>query len=147
MAGWRWANLPLPEPHLAGLATGIVLQLVTGWRLVRSAVLGHAIGWPLVLAGVGLALWAVVAAGRVHLARPTGLVAGGPYRFSRNPMYVAWTLIYAGVALAMNTAWPFVILPFVLLWMHLVVVREERELQRRFGAEYRAYVSRTGRYV
>ena len=147
MAGWRWGNVPLPEPHLTGMSAGIVLHLVMGWRLFPSSVVGHTLGWPLVLAGAGLAVWAVGAAGRVDLARPARIVAAGPYHRSRNPMYMAWTLLYAGIALAVNTAWPFALLPAVLLWMHHTVVREERDLAGRFGAAYREYVSRTRRYV
>src|SRR5512132_1228597 len=45
--------------------------------------------WPLILAGLGLAAWAVRAAAEVDLERPNQVVLGGPYGFSRNPMYVA----------------------------------------------------------
>jgi protein-S-isoprenylcysteine O-methyltransferase Ste14 len=54
-------------------------------------------------------------------------------------MYVARTVVYVGVALVANAAWPMLFLPVVLLVTHIVVVREERSLERQFGAAYRSY--------
>jgi protein-S-isoprenylcysteine O-methyltransferase Ste14 len=146
-AGWRWGNVPLPEPHLLGLGVGIVLHVVTAWRLPWPAWVGAAAGWPLVLAGLLLAAWALRAAVDVDLERPDQLVRGGPYAVSRNPMYVAWTLAYVGIACATGGAWLLVLLPAVLLWTHVVVVREERFLEGRFGAAYRSYASGVRRYL
>jgi protein-S-isoprenylcysteine O-methyltransferase Ste14 len=70
----------------------------------------HAFGWPLILAGLWLA---VRAAADVDLERPDQLVRREPYTFSRNPMYVAWTVGYVGVALVANAAWPLLFLPVV----------------------------------
>ena len=99
-------------------------------------------GWPLLLAGLGLAAWAVRAAAGVDLQRPRQLVLHGPYAFSRNPMYVA----YAGIALVANATWPLLLLPGVLP-THVVVVREERFLEGRFGAAYRSYKTSVRRYL
>src|SRR6266545_4584779 len=99
MAAWRWRNVPLPEPHLVGLGTGIALDVIVGGRLFSAAWVGHASGWPLVAAGIGLAAWAVAAAGPVDLERPGTVVASGPYAWTRNPMYLGWSLLYVGVAL------------------------------------------------
>jgi protein-S-isoprenylcysteine O-methyltransferase Ste14 len=109
--------------------------------------MGHALGWPLILAGLGGALWAVSAAGSLDLQRPDQLVVVGPYARSRNPMYVAWTALYLGVSLVLNTAWPPVLLPLVLVWTHVQIRREERDLAGRFGADYREYSLRTRRYL
>jgi protein-S-isoprenylcysteine O-methyltransferase Ste14 len=62
-------------------------------------------------------------------------------------MYVAWTLIYVGVAFVVNTTWPLVLLPAVLLLTHRTVLREEGDQERRFGAEYRDYKDRVRRYL
>jgi protein-S-isoprenylcysteine O-methyltransferase Ste14 len=88
----------------------------------------------------------VRAAADVDLERPDQLVRRGPYTFSRNPMYVAWTVVYVGVALVANAAWPLLILPVVLLVTHIVVVREERSLERRFSTAYRSYQTSVRRY-
>jgi protein-S-isoprenylcysteine O-methyltransferase Ste14 len=76
------------------------------------------------------------------------LVTSGPYRLTRNPMYLALTIAYVGVALAMNLLWPlpFLILP---LWVldRKIIPFEEANLARIFGAEYRAYRARVRRWI
>jgi protein-S-isoprenylcysteine O-methyltransferase Ste14 len=130
-----------------GLGAGILLQIVAPWSLSWPAWIGHACGWPLILAGLWLAAWAVRAAADVNLERPSQLVRRGPYTFSRNPMYLAWTLVYVGIALVAGAAWPLLLLPVVLLATHVVVLREERSLQHRFGAGYRSYKTAVRRYL
>jgi protein-S-isoprenylcysteine O-methyltransferase Ste14 len=78
----------------------------------------------------------------------TALVASGPFRFSRNPLYVAITLIYVGLALLTNAFWVLVLIVPVVLLLHFGVVRrEERYLETKFGDTYRAYRSRVRRYI
>jgi protein-S-isoprenylcysteine O-methyltransferase Ste14 len=89
----------------------------------------------------------VRAAASVNLERPDQLVDNGPYAFSRNPMYVAWTVGYLGIALVAGTAWPLLLLPAVLVVTQVVVQREERSLERRFGAAYRSYKTSVRRYL
>jgi hypothetical protein len=132
---WRWRNIPVPQTHPGGLGAGIVLQVI----VPRVA---------LVLAGVWLGGWAVKAAAEVDLERPSQLVRSGPDAFSRNPMYVAWTLGYLGAALVTDAAWPLLLLPVVLVATNMVVVaREERSLERRFGSAYRSYKAAVRRYL
>ena len=94
----------------------------------------RAVGVPLLLGALALAAWGVLAAAEVDLARPGDLVRRGPYAFSRNPMYVAATAVYVGIALVADAAWPLLLLPAVLLATHLIVTGEERSLEARFGA-------------
>jgi protein-S-isoprenylcysteine O-methyltransferase Ste14 len=78
----------------------------------------------------------------------SALATGGPYHFTRNPMYVGMALLYIGLALVLNTAWPLVFLPLVLLIIDAAVIRrEERYLISAFGEEYRAYCSRVRRWL
>ena len=78
----------------------------------------------------------------------TAIVTSGPFRFSRNPLYVALTLLFLGLTLAFDTWWGIVLLPLILVVMHYgVVVREERYLERKFGEPYRQYRSRVRRYL
>ena len=144
---WRLGNVPLPETHLVGLGVGVLLHLLAPWRLAWPGWVGQATGWPLLLAGVGLGAWAVRSAGEVDLVGPDRLVHQGPYGFSRNPMYVAWSLGYLGVALVAGAVWPLVLLPLVLAATQVVVVREERSLERRFGDAYRSYQASVRRYL
>jgi protein-S-isoprenylcysteine O-methyltransferase Ste14 len=147
MRVWRWRNVPVPEPHLGGLALGILLQIIRRWRLLPAVWLGHAIGWPMLVAGVSLICWSVMAAGDVDVDHPDRLLVGGPYSVSRNPMYIAWTLVYAGLTFVLNTAWPIALLPLVLLLMHLTILREEAVLVARFGDGYLGYKRRVRRYL
>jgi protein-S-isoprenylcysteine O-methyltransferase Ste14 len=144
---WRWGNIPIPEAHLVGLAAGILLQVIRPWGRPWPAWIGHGCGWQLILAGLWLGAWAVRTAAHVDLERPDQLVDSGPYAFSRNPMYVAWTVGYVGAALVAGTAWPLLLLPAVLVVTQVVVLREERSLERRFGAAYRSYKTSVRRYL
>jgi protein-S-isoprenylcysteine O-methyltransferase Ste14 len=144
---WRWGNIPIPEAHLVGLGTGILLQLVAPWSLPWPAWIGHACGWPLLLAGLWLGTSAVRAAADVDLERPNQVVDSGPYAHGRNPMYVAWTLAYVGITNIAGTAWPLLLLPVVLVVTQVVVLREERSLERRFGDPYRNYKTSVRRYL
>jgi len=78
----------------------------------------------------------------------SALATGGPYRFTRNPMYVGMALLYLGLALVLNTVWPLAFLPLVLLLIDTAVIRrEERYLISAFGEEYRSYCSRVRRWL
>jgi protein-S-isoprenylcysteine O-methyltransferase Ste14 len=85
----------------------------------------------------------------VSPSRPaTTIVSSGPYRLSRNPLYVALTLLFIGLTLAFDTWWGFVVLVPVLIVMHFgVVVREERYLTKKFGESYRQYRANVRRYL
>jgi protein-S-isoprenylcysteine O-methyltransferase Ste14 len=70
--------------------------------------------------------------------RPTAaIVKVGPYRFSRNPIYLAFSLFRTGIALVVNDAWILVtLLPAISVMSFVVIPREERYLEARFGEEY-----------
>jgi protein-S-isoprenylcysteine O-methyltransferase Ste14 len=143
----RWGNVPLPEPHLIGLGLGLLGHVVAPWRLPGPAWVGQVGGGAAVIAGTFSVVVAVRAARNVDLGGPEQLVTYGPYRLSRNPMYVGWTLVYIGIGLVVDTAWPFLLLPGVLLATHVGVLREERRLADRFESAYRAYRASVRRYV
>jgi len=141
-------------PLLYGLAlaTGFLLQ----WIAPRSIMPSNArywLGGVLLASGVFLAMWGrrvMKRAGtNVNPTLPsTALVATGPFSFSRNPLYVALTLMYVGLALLANALWVLVWIVPVLVLMHYGVVRrEERYLETKFGDAYRAYRSRVRRYL
>ena len=78
----------------------------------------------------------------------TALVVDGIYRWSRNPLYLAMTLAYVGLAIAAGSAWAIVLLIPLLAVMNICVIsREERYLEREFGDAYRAYKSRARRWL
>lgn len=143
---WRWANIPLPEPHLVGILASGVLHLARPWRLPGSKRLHSCAGWTLVGAGVAISASAVRAASDVDLERPSTLISAGPYAISRNPMYVGWTLLYLGAALVTRNAWMVASLPVVAGITHRDVLREELALERAFGEEYVRYRMLVRRY-
>jgi len=143
---FRSRNFPLPQPHLVGLAAGVVLSALVPRALIAKPWIGHAVGWPLILSGLSLAAWAVAATEAIDMSDPDALVVGGPYALTRNPMYVAWGVIYLGVTFVVNTFWLLVLFPAVLFVTHRVVLREERHMEGRFGALYRRYKSVVRRY-
>ena len=72
--------------------------------------------------------------------RPRVLVASGPFRRTRNPLYLALLLLYTGVALGAGAIGPLALLPAVAVWIHYGVVRREEErLAKLFGGEYFRY--------
>ena len=78
----------------------------------------------------------------------TALMRQGPYAWSRNPQYLAFVAIYVGAALVTNTVWPLLLLaPVLALVVNTVIRREERYLQRMFGASYVAYCRDVGRWL
>jgi protein-S-isoprenylcysteine O-methyltransferase Ste14 len=115
--------------------------------------LWRALGWVVIAGGLVLALSAVATFRRARTSmipnRPaTVLVTSGPYRFSRNPMYVSLILLYTGAALLANTWWPLALLPLVLLALYRsVIVREERYLAEAFAETYAQYRSRVRRWL
>lgn len=100
-----------------------------------------------------LGAWALAALRRANTPADAGsptrsLVTGGPYRFSRNPLYVALMLTYAAFTLLMDSRWMSALLPVLFLLLHFGVVRrEERYLERKFGNGYTAYTSRVRRWL
>ena len=78
----------------------------------------------------------------------TALVTSGPYRFTRNPMYLGFTLMYLGVTFWANTLWPLLFLPLVLFVMHYgVILREEAYMATTFGPAYAEYRARVRRWL
>jgi len=143
----RWKNVPLLEPHMAGILASVVLHLIRPWRIAGSKQLYRGAGWTLVGAGVAISASAVRAASEVDLERPSTLVSSGPYAISRNPMYAGWTLLYLGFALIMRNAWLVASLPAVAGLTHLVVLREEQALEGAFGKNYTRYRKLVRRYL
>jgi protein-S-isoprenylcysteine O-methyltransferase Ste14 len=142
----RWRNVPLPEAHLAGIILGMILDRIVPKQLLWARWLGQLLGWPLIVAGAGLSLWSAAEAGEADISSPEALLTEGPYALSRNPMYLGWTLIQAGIASVSNGFWSFVLLPFVVAYTHLVEIRREEDLlEQEFGEAYREYRRRVRR--
>ena len=145
--GWRWGNVPVPEAHLVLIAIGVVLNVLWPLGINSDATWGRWSAVILMVVGVVLIWWATVAAGRVTMADPDRLVTTGPYGMSRHPMYVAWTLIYLGLVLLLDSAWLLILTPVLAVVVHWEARREERRLVEAFGSDYEEYRSRVRRYL
>jgi protein-S-isoprenylcysteine O-methyltransferase Ste14 len=110
-------------------------------------------GWVLTALGAFVAHWGVFTFWRARTTmlpfKPaSNLVRHGPYRFTRNPMYVGLTIMYVGIALLMNAGWPLVLLPLVVVCIYWFVIREEEKyLAGLFGEEYLEYKRRVRRWI
>ena len=138
----------------AFLALPAVVAFLVPWLLLPSSARFDATGLPIVLVGTGLLFWCVrdfYVTGRGTLAPwapPTHLVAVGPYRVSRNPMYLAVLTILAGLAVGFGSVALSVYAVAVAIAFHLrVVAHEEPWLTRTFGADWLAYRARVPRWL
>jgi protein-S-isoprenylcysteine O-methyltransferase Ste14 len=143
-----------PPPILYGIAfaVGNLLQWVVPVRILPANI-ATCMGLALLASGAALATWSrrtMQGAGtNVHPALPaTALVMAGPFRFSRNPMYLARTLLYLGLGCLLNALWVLALLAPLLLIMHYgVIEREERYLGAKFGEAYLRYQADVRRWV
>ena len=99
--------------------------------------------------GVSAVITMIRAGSNVPTNRPTTtIVEHGPYRFTRNPIYLGMFLGQIGLAIAFNNLWLLMTLvPFALVIRYGVVAREEAYLARKFGDAYRGYCSRVRRWL
>ncbi|WP_243303061.1 methyltransferase family protein [Geothrix oryzisoli] len=138
-------RLPPPAVFLAGLGIGFLLQRRWPLALLPAGILPRLLGGLAILLAGALALWAFRTFHRAHTTvRPdraaSTLMTQGPFRFTRNPLYLSLALLQAGLALLAHALWPALMLLPVLLVIRLhVIAREERHLLGRFGPEYQAY--------
>jgi protein-S-isoprenylcysteine O-methyltransferase Ste14 len=141
-----------PLIYAGALLVGLLANRLSSISFLPRA-LSRALGWPLMLSGLAigtLGLREMKRAGtNVDPREPTtAIVTGGPYRFTRNPLYLSMTLIYGGITARANALPAALLLPLVLNLMRRgVIEREERYLERKFGEEYLGYKARVGRWI
>ena len=150
------AGVIAPPPFIFAafllLGWGIDKALGTG-AIAADAMWQKVVAVALIVAGLGIEMWA---AGLFHKAgtaaipyKPTmALVTGGPFRFSRNPMYVGFALTYLGLAFGLNTPVAIgLLLPCLVVMTWGVILREERYLEAKFGQAYLDYKKRVRRWL
>jgi protein-S-isoprenylcysteine O-methyltransferase Ste14 len=148
---------PPPAFFVGGFLIGMMLdgfvvpiRFIGGAASTRPLVLA---GWVLVWLGFAVSLSGILTfrlAGTTMLPfdPASALVRHGPYRFTRNPMYLGATITYIGFALVLNTWWPVILLPLVLWAIVRYVIRfEEAYLEQTFGAEYTDYKQSVRRWL
>jgi protein-S-isoprenylcysteine O-methyltransferase Ste14 len=145
-----------PAVPLAAILLGVALQ--RAWPLSPgfepAAPVRYALGGALALAAVlGLGLWSVLLVRRSGQSenpwKPTSeIIQRGPFRISRNPMYLQMLLVQVGFAIALWNPWIVVLTPLA-AWalQRLAIIPEEDYLERKFGEAYRDYTRRVRRWL
>jgi protein-S-isoprenylcysteine O-methyltransferase Ste14 len=145
-------NVPPPLIYAIPLILGLLLDRRARLPfLPRGASRG--LGWTLLGGGVALNGWFLKTIREADVPIRTDkpvprLTTTGPFRYTRNPSYLALAMIYAGIAVLRNSPWTIFLLPLVLVVIQRAVIgREERYLERTFGEEYLDYKGRVRRWV
>lgn len=144
------------RPPLAwalAIIAGFALNWLMPLPFVPAAAPAGWLGGAVFVVALALAVWAITTITRAGSKVPTNMpttsiVDTGPYRFTRNPIYVGMMLGLVGLAIAFDSLWLLVTLvPFALVIRHGVVTREEAYLERKFGDVYRCYSARVRRWL
>ena len=145
-------HVPPPFFYLAAIGGGVLLRrhvpLTIGWDAPRVIA-----AWAFIALFAGLMAWSFIWFARRRTTiipnKPArALVLDGPFRLTRNPLYLAMALFTVGAGLWLNTWWVLILLlPAIALVDRLVISREEAYLRRRFGAEYDAFTARVRRWL
>src|SRR5215831_14339349 len=135
-----------PLVYGAAFILGLLLHLVFPLHILPTT-LARGIGVGCVLVSLPLAMATLRVLSRAHtpvdpMKPTTALVTEGPFHYSRNPIYVALTLLYVGVALLVHALWILLlVVPALVVLRYGVIAREEAYLTRTFGDAYRQYTA------
>jgi protein-S-isoprenylcysteine O-methyltransferase Ste14 len=141
-----------PLVYLAGVVIGIVISI---W--IPTKIAPNSLAW--MLGGILIVCGAVLTGSAILKFKGVGttvrpdraastLVIVGPYRITRNPMYLGLALVYVGIALADQSVWALILLPVVLtIIQRRAIEPEEAFLERRFGANYIRYKENVRRWI
>jgi len=148
------AGVIAPPPLI--FAIPLIVGLVANWLSPLPILAGRVglwMGIALAIAGLGLIVTGIIEFRHANTAvvpfsPTTAIVSSGPFRFTRNPLYFGFVLIYIGVSFAANTLWPLFLLPLaIFVLIGGVIKREERYLERKFGTVYTDYKARVRRWI
>jgi protein-S-isoprenylcysteine O-methyltransferase Ste14 len=147
-------RFPPPLVFLGAILLGVIVQL-TAMPLSLLFTRGFRVAAGVLILACGVSL---VVSARILFKRtgqnpipwkPTPeLILQGPYRFTRNPMYVGVTLFVVGLGLTVNNIWISLFAAPALIVVHFIaVLPEERYLAEKFGDSYRSFLARVRRYL
>jgi protein-S-isoprenylcysteine O-methyltransferase Ste14 len=146
-------HIPVPWVFVLMYLIGVAAERLWPLHIVDQAPYLEFVGGVVLGIGAAIAGWGLLA---FRFARTTTvpgetssqMVTWGPYRYTRNPMYVGLTIAYLGEAVLLHQLWPVIFLPLVIAYVNWVVVPlEESKLQEVFGDQYNQYRARVGRWV
>jgi len=149
------AQVIIRPPLAWGLAVivGLALNWFVPLPFLATDLPAGWLGAMVFVLALALVAWAIVTITKGGSNVPTNLptttiVEGGPYRFTRNPIYLGMFLGLIGLAIAFDNLWlPIMLVPFAFVIRYAVVAREETYLERKFGDVYRDYRSRVRRWL
>jgi len=147
-------GVPIAPPLLFVLP--ILASLAVEWFAPTSFVQGAfrwIVGVLILIAGIGLNVGGFITQKRagtdpIPFNPSTRVVAHGLYRFSRNPMYIGFAILTLGLAILVDSTWMLCVVPIGLVLVdRMIITREERYLERKFGEEYLNYKRRVRRWI
>ncbi len=145
-------HLPVPWAYVLTYLLGAALEWLFPFDLAPRNWVGY-LGLALFALGAMIAGWGWTTffkAGTTTIPgrRSSELVTWGPYRFTRNPMYIGLTIAYLGEAGILCQVWPVVLLPLTLGFVNWIVIPvEESRLEEVFGLEYQRYKRNVRRWL
>jgi protein-S-isoprenylcysteine O-methyltransferase Ste14 len=147
-------HVPVPWVFVLTYLAGVGIEIVHPSAIPRAAIPAATIAGAVLLAfGVATACWSLGIFRKAHTTTVPGrtsnaLVSWGPYRFTRNPMYVSLACAYLGEAGLLKQLWPVALLPLTLAYVHWIVIPlEESRLQEVFGPDYDRYRATVSRWL
>ena len=156
-------NSPQPSdsPHVVAVPPfiflgGFFVALLLQWLLpvhVFPGIAWKTVGWIVALISGILAFSGFRAMHKIgtniDVRKPAlRIVSVGPFRYTRNPLYLSLVLLYLGIALFFDMAWLIALLMPIILVIHFGVIRrEERYLEGKFGEDYLDYKKKVRRWV
>ena len=152
-----YADVAIKPPilFLAALLLGCMLTVLLpiGPGIAQPNGLGLTVGLSFAVLGIGLAIFPARRFQRAGTSIMPGesstvLVQDGPYRVTRNPIYIGLILLYFGLSIVLTSVWMLLLLIPTVIVLHLgVVKREEDYLDWKFGEDYRRYVRQVPRWL
>lgn len=146
-------HVPVPWVFVLTYLVGVALEFVCFRnRTFSNTFFVTDLGIILFVAGAALAAWGWLIFRKTRTTRVPGeasttLVTWGPYRFTRNPMYLGLIIAYLGEAGILRQVWPVLLLPLIFAYLNWIVIPvEEERLHQVFEAQYEVYRTAVGRW-
>lgn len=155
LEGYDAADVRIPPPvlYLVAVILGVLLHWQWALGFAQGSHLRISLGVAVICGGVAILLGAFSVFRRMgqhpdpRKSTPT-IARDGPYRFTRNPMYLGTSLIQLGLGIALGNAWVILLLlPVVVLIHYRAILPEERYLEGKFGNEYTSLKASVRRWI
>jgi len=148
-------HIPVPWVFVLSFLVGLVPQIFfpIHIRSHETILFIKIAGISLFVIGAIFAAWSLIIFHKAKTTTTPGeiskkLIVSGPYRLTRNPMYISLTLAYLGEAGFLIQTWPLVVLPFTLAYINWIVIPlEEDLLKKEFNEEYENYCNKVHRWI